>query len=107
MVLLSALKGAGNSVQSLVLGTAPTPFVMSLNGRPSTDLPITGAAASITATRVQDHLDSGIPGLFDNVTVVGPDGGPFLFIFRKDMTGLLVSTLTTASTTAGRRRPPR
>src|SRR5205814_7422379 len=100
--------GTGNAVQSLYLtpgNAGGGSFTLSFNGVTATNslLFSQGAVPSPTAAQVQAALytigaSPGYPGLFGNVTVIGPSGGPFHIVFGTAFAGRTVPNIQTSIT---------
>ena len=92
-------EGIGNEVQTLTLGGTAGTFTSSFNGIAATAAVTFTPGTAPTSAQLLTHLNT-IPALSGNVTVFGPNSGPFTIVFSRALAGLDVSQLI-ASTTGG------
>jgi len=91
--------GTGNEVQTLTVSGLTDSFTLSYNGAYATS-PLNAPFATLTASVVQANLNT-IPALNGNVTVIGPDGGPFDIVFRNALASVNVSQLDATPSGSG------
>lgn len=87
--------GLTNAVQDISFGGSPTTgtYTLSYGGQTTT-----GIAPNVAATTVQAALQALSSIGSNNVTVIGPSGGPYVVTFVNSLAGIDVSTITSDAT---------